>query len=208
MDKMDDFKNDSGDKLADKSVNDSDDDFMDEIVDAGDETAKEKRKEEEKIRKKMRMDNNLNIDFVSNYYDKDRKIFMHELYQFPSFDSRTISWLENLNRIPFDMDSKDQLKGDIIKIIDKINDDLVGDEKLFLNYLPEQEWRKLISRLIYEFPSIRNRFNRFNAESGSKTDPLITYMMKKVRNGKSKLNQMNKRKRDKLTTTIEVKTNE
>lgn len=65
---------------------------------------------------------------------------MPERYQFPTFDSRTENWFKYLNRIPVDMDCEEQFKNDIIKIINKIHEDLVGDNKLFINYLPDTEF--------------------------------------------------------------------
>nr|XP_027200587.1 uncharacterized protein LOC113794661 [Dermatophagoides pteronyssinus] len=107
------------------------------------------------------------------------------------------------------MDNEELYKKDIIHIINIIHQDLVGDGKLFLYYLPDSDWNKIFFKMIDKYPGIRDRFNRFNTKSGQTKDPLMVYLISKVRNNKSTINQREKRQRNRLTTTIEVaKSNE
>nr|XP_027199947.1 uncharacterized protein LOC113794059 [Dermatophagoides pteronyssinus] len=148
---------------------------------------------------------NINVDLDVEYFDKIKKIFLIERYKPPPFETRIQSWLNGTIEISPEIDCEIYFTKDLIKIIDTIHDDLVGANRMFKHYIPDTEFRKIWWKILEIYPNpIRKRFDNFNFQIGSSRDPLISFLMDKVRNNNAKYNQRKRRASKKLTTTITV----
>ncbi|KAH9506517.1 hypothetical protein DERF_011244 [Dermatophagoides farinae] len=163
-------------------------------------------------KKKMKIDDgdNINTEFINHFFDGTKNLFNITNYTMAELPQHTLlSLIEKDDR----KDSKYIFDGDIKTIVKETMRQLVGYNKPYKVYIPQQVFRRIIHYIVEKYPSLMTRYERIikkESEDGDDDDDIINrnqptifdYIMIKYRNQKNICTQRRKRQ-NKITTTIE-----